>query len=165
MAKKIMLGILIIVVGLQFIPVQKTNPPVVSEVGAAPEVMAILERACYDCHSHKTQWPWYSKVAPVSWLLADHVKVGRMHMNLSDWQSMTPEKQAEYMKEIWEEIEKDFMPLKSYRFMHQGARLTETDKEIIHAWALTAQAALPDSAAQETGAESGHDHHSHDHSH
>lgn len=149
MVKKIVLGILIILVGIQFIPVSKTNPPVVGEVQASPEVMDILQRACYDCHSYKTQWPWYSKVAPVSWFLADHVKVGRMHMNLTDWQHMTLEKQAEYMKEIWEEIEKGGMPLKSYLRMHKEARLSETEKEIIHAWALSAQVAPPDSTAPE----------------
>jgi len=66
---------------IQFIPVARTNPPVEGEISASPEVMSILRRACYDCHSNETRWPWYSKIAPVSWLSVKDVNEGREHLN------------------------------------------------------------------------------------
>jgi len=71
--------------GLQLVPVEKTNPPVRLEVDAPPAVMEILKRACYDCHSNETRWPWYSRIAPASWFLASHVRKGRGDLNFSDW--------------------------------------------------------------------------------
>jgi len=62
---------------IQFIPVDKSNPPVIVDIPTPPEVKAILKRACYDCHSNETVWPWYSQIAPISWLLARDVHEGR----------------------------------------------------------------------------------------
>jgi hypothetical protein len=67
---RIVLAVVIVLVGIQFIPVNRSNPPVEEEILVSPEVKAILKRACYDCHSNETIWPGYSRVAPVSWLLA-----------------------------------------------------------------------------------------------
>jgi hypothetical protein len=72
------LGILI-----QLIPIRRDNPPATGSVAAPPEVMSILRRSCYDCHSNETIWPWYSRVAPVSWLVARDVHEGRRHVNFS----------------------------------------------------------------------------------
>ncbi len=85
--KKILIIFIVVAIGIQFIPTDRSNPPVTHELQASPEVMAILERACYDCHSNETVWPWYSKVAPVSWQISSHVVVGRRHVNFSEWAS------------------------------------------------------------------------------
>ncbi len=73
--KMVFIAVLVLA-GIQFIPVNRSNPPVEEEILASPEVKTILKRACYDCHSHETIWPSYSRVAPVSWLLAWDVGEG-----------------------------------------------------------------------------------------
>src|SRR5271169_1947874 len=79
---------------LQFTNPPRTNPPVVSDLMATnpppPEIAAMLHAACYDCHSYETKWPWYSHIAPVSWLVAGDVRDGRHDMNFSDWPNNDP---------------------------------------------------------------------------
>jgi hypothetical protein len=95
---------------IQFVPVDRTNPPVEGEVPAPPEVREVLQRACYDCHSNETNWPWYSRVAPVSWLVARDVHEGREHLNFSTWNRLSTRDQVEAMRESWEEVEEGEMP-------------------------------------------------------
>jgi Haem-binding domain len=64
-------------VAIQFVPVTTANPPVESDIPTSPEVKTVLRRACYDCHSHETVWPWYSQIAPISWIIARDVHEGR----------------------------------------------------------------------------------------
>lgn len=94
----------------------------------------MLRRACYDCHSNETVWPWYSKVAPASWLVADDVEHGRRHVNFSTWNRRTPEEQAKAMKTVWEEVEAGEMPLWQYRPLHPAARLSDADKALLRVW-------------------------------
>jgi len=75
----------VVLVGIQWVPVERTNPAVTSEVMVSPEVRDLLVRACFDCHSHQTVWPWYSRVAPVSWWVASHIRKGRADLNFSEW--------------------------------------------------------------------------------
>ncbi len=77
--------LIIALVAIQLVPVDRTNPPVETEVPATVEVRSILRRACYDCHSNETVWPWYSRIAPISWLVARDVREGREKVNLSTW--------------------------------------------------------------------------------
>ena len=130
--KKVLIALVIIFVGIQFIPVERTNPQVKSEIDAPPEVKAIFKKACYDCHSNETKWIWYSKVAPVSFLIADDVKSGRRHLNFSEWDV---DKEAKAKDEIWDEIRNEDMPLWSYRIMHSEAKLTQEEKNVIRNWA------------------------------
>jgi mono/diheme cytochrome c family protein len=130
--KKALIALVIIFVGIQFIPVERTNPPVKSEVDAPPEVKAIFKRACYDCHSNETKWLWYSKVAPVSFLISDDVKTGRRHLNFSEW---NVNKEAKAKDEIWDMIRNEEMPPWKYKIMHSEAKLTQEDKNIIRNWA------------------------------
>ena len=129
------LGFLVVFAALQLKQPERANPPVESDVGAPANVDEILRRACYDCHSHETRWPWYGYVAPVSWWLAEHIEHGRGDMNLSRWPTYDLEEQAYIFKDIREQIVEDEMPLESYRIMHAGARLTEADKQILLKWA------------------------------
>lgn len=127
--KKIAKGVgLAIVAGaivIQLVPVERTNPPVTREIRwNAPETAEIARRACYDCHSNETVWPWYAYVAPVSWRVAEHVEHGREHMNFSEWD--TPNEDADEIVEVLEEGE---MPLPDYLRLHAEARLTDEELE------------------------------------
>jgi heme-binding protein len=134
----ISLGILI--VGIQFVRPAKTNPPIdeASTIGArlqvTPEVAAIFDRSCSDCHSHRTTWPWYSNVAPISWLVIDDVNQGRKHFNLSDWPT-DPKRSARRLEEISEQVEQGDMPLPMYVYMHSKAKLSEADRKALSDWA------------------------------
>lgn len=138
--KKVVLIVIVIIIGIQFIPVDRSNPPVTDELNASPEVIAVLERACYDCHSNETVWPWYAKVAPVSWQISSHVVVGRRHVNFSEWGAYELGKQQHIAEEIWQEVEDNGMPLKGYVRLHKDAVLTQADKDLIHAWSKEVEA-------------------------
>ena len=128
------MGILALLVVIQFVPLDTSAPAENGEIPAPPEVREILTRACYDCHSSRTKWPWYSKVAPVSWWIADHVKDGRRHLNFTQWNSYDAKKRAEAFEESWEEVEHGAMPLPSYVRGHSEAKLSAEDKQALKAW-------------------------------
>jgi hypothetical protein len=125
----------VVMLGMQFKQPDRTNPPVKSEIDAPPEVAAILERACYACHSNETTWPWYSYVAPVSWWVAEHVEHGRGDLNFSTWPARDLKALEHAFHEIDEQIEKGEMPLPSYLRMHPEARLSDEDRATLREWA------------------------------
>jgi hypothetical protein len=127
---------------IQLVPIDRSNPPVETEVAAPDDVRAILERACYDCHSHEARWPWYGYVAPVSWLVAYDISEAREHLNFSTWNQYVPKDQAKNFEEIWEEVEEGDMPLPIYPPLHPEAYLDDADLERLHAWTVEARAAL-----------------------
>lgn len=127
----VVLGIL---AALQLIPVERTNPMETSPLRVTPTVEPILKKACYDCHSNKTRWPWYSRVAPVSWWVIDHVNEGREELNFSEWESFSPDKREEKLEELIEEVEEGEMPLPSYVLGHPEAKLTEQEIQILRDW-------------------------------
>ncbi len=126
--------LILIFVLIQLIPVTKTNPPVTAEIKATTEMMSILVKSCYDCHSNQTSWPWYSRIAPVSWLISRHVEEGREHVNFSEWENLTPIQQENGKQEILKEIMNDNMPLKSYTWIHKHSVLTNENKQLIQLW-------------------------------
>jgi hypothetical protein len=132
-------------VGAQFVRPDRTNPPfdagqtLDAHVEVTPEVAAILDRACSDCHSNKTRWPLYSNVAPVSWFVVDHVNHGRKHLNFSTWGNYTARESEEMLDQICIEVKRGMMPLKSYIWLHPDARLTESDVKTLCDWTMTAQ--------------------------
>jgi len=134
MLRIIVIVIIVVLIGIQFVPVSKTNPPVTGEIKAPADVMEILRTSCYDCHSNESTWPWYSNIAPVSWLVASDVNEAREHMNFSEWDSYSAEDRAEDIDEIWEEIEDGEMPLWFYLPLHSEAKLSEVQKETIRKW-------------------------------
>ena len=97
----------------------------------------MLKRACYDCHSHETIWPGYSRVAPVSWLLAWDVSEGREELNFSTWNRYSQKKRNKIIKEIWEEVEEKEMPPWFYLPLHPEARLSDHDRAVLQAWAMS----------------------------
>ena len=128
-------------VGIQFVRPARMNPPVdetktyQAKLTVSPEVEAVLTRSCNDCHSNKTDWIWYSNVAPVSWYLSHHVEEGRAELNLSEWGNYAPKRATHKLEEICEQIESGEMPLWDYALMHPSARLSDADKKLVCDWA------------------------------
>jgi len=129
------LGLIELVV-LQFIPVERSNPPVIQDIPAPAEVKVILKRACYNCHSHETIWPWYSKVAPASLLVSNDVREGRGHLDFSTWNRYSPDKRKKLFKKIGEEVQEGDMPPWYYILMHWDAYLSSEDKRTLRNWLL-----------------------------
>ncbi len=138
--KGVLLALAALFVVMQFFGPAKTNPPVDAaqtihaNTQITPEVAAIIERACADCHSHQTRWPWYSHVEPVSRFLVDHVNDGRKHLNFSEWAAYEPKRMRKKLQEMSEEVEKGAMPLKSYLLLHPEARLSQDDIRKLGEW-------------------------------
>jgi hypothetical protein len=126
---------------IQFVRPARTNPVADESISyrtqlqTTPEVEAILKRACLDCHSNETVWPWYSNIAPVSWLVVHDVDEGRGHMNLSEWGRYDAEKRADLLEEVCEEIEKGSMPIRNYVRAHPEAKLSDADIRALCEWA------------------------------
>jgi cytochrome c551/c552 len=119
----------------QFVRIERSNPPVESDVSAPPEVKARFRAACYDCHSNETVWPWYSQVAPVSWLLAHDVNEGREELNFSTWQRYDSNRRRKKLKEMVETVNEGEMPPWYYVIIHPEAWLTDQDRAAIVTWA------------------------------
>lgn len=114
---------------IQVIPFGHThsNPPEAKEPAwDSPKTRELMHRACFDCHSNETVWPWYSNIAPVSWLVQRDVNGGRRHLNFSEWE--TPQRHA---NDVAEQVKEGEMPPWFYLPMHPGARLTSTEKQAL----------------------------------
>ncbi len=133
--KKFFAFLVLVLIGIQFIPVEQTNPPVKSEMPMPKNVKEIIQRSCYDCHSNLTEWKWYSKVAPISFLISYDVKEGREHLNFTEWDYYSM-KEDKIKEEIWEEVLKERMPPWSYRVANPKGKLSDEDKRILREWAL-----------------------------
>src|SRR5689334_3496546 len=97
----------------------------------SPEVASLLRSACYDCHSNTTTYPWYSYITPVNFWLQHHVNEGREELNMSEWATMTTKRRDHKIKEAVEMLKKHAMPLDSYTWMHEGARLSDEDRALL----------------------------------
>lgn len=139
----------VLFVAIQTIRPSRINPPIDASLAleaktrVTPEVAAILERSCNDCHTNKTVWPWYSNVAPVSWYLVRHVNDGRRHLSFSDWGSYAPKKADRKMQEICEQVQTGEMPINSYVILHPSAKLSDADKQILCGWANQERERIP----------------------
>jgi mono/diheme cytochrome c family protein len=137
---------LLVAVLIQLIPYghNHTNPPVAKEPAwNSPETRALFRRACFDCHSNETAWPWYSHVAPVSWLLQNDVDGGRGHLNFTEWDR--PQRHA---TDVTAQVQQGDMPPWFYLPMHPAAKLSGAEKH-----------ALMDGAAKSLGAQTAADKH------
>jgi len=140
--RRIGLGLVVAFVLAQLVPVARTNPPGPGEITTPMEIDGILQRACYDCHSNDTRWPWYAWVAPASWLVAWDVRHARGHLNFSAWEQYEPKKKRHKLEELVEMIEEDEMPLWYYRPLHPDAKLADAEREQLIAWAKAERARL-----------------------
>lgn len=144
------LGVALLVAsaGVQFVRPERINPPsdpadaMSAHLKLPAEVEGILDRSCRDCHSHQTVWPWYSGVAPASWLVAHDVEEGREHLNFSTWSDLSALDQRESLKDICKEVRRGSMPIKAYLIVHRDAALSSGDVEALCAWTETARTAM-----------------------
>ncbi|MFZ0890381.1 MAG: heme-binding domain-containing protein [Candidatus Binataceae bacterium] len=130
-----------VVFAAQLVPAKRTNPPSLGNLSAPPQVEATLRRACYECHSNETRWPWYSRVAPLSWLMVRDVTLGRKEVNFSEWGSYYPATRRRKLEWIGRSLHEEKMPPWSYRLRHPGARLSEADRTALERWIESALAA------------------------
>lgn len=134
-------GLILVFVVIQFKRPDRTNPAtddslfVANHVSVPPDIRAILERSCFDCHSDRTVWPWYSEIAPVSWLVADDVEEGRKHLNFSRWGAYAQARQMTALGDIADEVGDGGMPLPNYIIIHSEAKLDSAARALIAAWA------------------------------
>ena len=146
---KVVLVIALVLVAIQLVPVPRENPPVTAAIQVPAEVRSLLEVSCYDCHSHQTMWPWYSRVAPVSWLVYRDVREGREELNFSVWGEYDDSGRDHKLEELEEKVSEGEMPLKIYLALHPEARLSDADRQTLVDWARTERAAIPVSAEDE----------------
>jgi hypothetical protein len=139
---KIIFALLAIVfILIQFIRPLRINPvsdktrDITATINIPSNVKQILDRSCYDCHSNDTRWPWYSYIAPVSWLLAQDVNNGREKINYSEWGNYSLTDQVSNFDDIAKMVKNGEMPLPKYLFLHSDAKLTDADKDLLIKWA------------------------------
>lgn len=126
--KTVSIAVILGAVAIQFIPYGKdhTNPPVMSEVQwDSPRTQELFNRACADCHSNETKYPWYSDIAPVSWLIAHDIEEGREKMNVS----MIGVQKKNKLKDAADEVKEGEMPIPPYLIAHPEARLSDAEKQ------------------------------------
>ena len=114
---------------------QHPRQPLLAGAQVSPEAQAIVRRACRNCHSEESEWPWYSYVAPLSWMVEHDVHEAREHMNLSRWGSYSAQQQAELLTRLGTEVRSRQMPLPKYLQLHPEARLSGGDIEALYRWA------------------------------
>ena len=138
--KKIALLIVLVLLGIQAIrpsrAIPKVNPAddFVKIYPGDKATKELFKAACYDCHSYETKYPWYAEIAPVSWIVQDHVRHGRSHLNFSEWGTRGKAKRAHALEEMVEETLEGEMPLKAYVNMHPEARLDSAQERKLVAW-------------------------------
>ena len=119
---------------INLIPVDLSNPPITSDIKTPENVKKILRESCYDCHSNETTWYWYTKYAPVSWLIAHDVNEGREYLNFSTWDKYTTDEKSEILHESIEEINEGEMPMKIYELMHPNSKISKDELNTLTTW-------------------------------
>ena len=132
------LAIVAVLSAAQLLPVTRTNPPSSGPLAAPPAVEAILRRACYDCHSNQTRWPWYSRIAPISWLMVRDVTRGRKEVNFSEWGSYYVATRRRKLRWIGRALHEQKMPPWAYRLLHPRAHLDQADRTLLERWVESA---------------------------
>jgi hypothetical protein len=138
--RKFLVVLLIFLIGIQFIrPAKNISNNLfasdISQVYNVPEnVSLILKKACTDCHSNNTLYPWYAQIQPVGWWLNNHIKEGKRELNLNEFGTYTIARQYKKLDDVAEQVNKGEMPLTSYTLIHTDARLTDTEKHALINW-------------------------------
>jgi len=127
------LGAIFIII--QFFRIDKTNPPIdpkldfVTTMNPPADIKQKIVNACYDCHSHESKYPWYTNVAPLSWWIKGHINGGRKHLNFSKWAEYEKGKQDHKLEECVDMIEKKWMPLFTYKWLHPESKMTDLERK------------------------------------
>ncbi len=133
-SKIILIGLVALLIALQFVPVDRSNPPERGQPATPAELQTVLRRACYDCHSNETVWPWYARIAPASFLVARDVKEGRRGVNFSTWEKYDEKRRTRKLREIGKEVETGSMPPAYYVLLHPEAKLSAADRDLVVKW-------------------------------
>jgi hypothetical protein len=145
----------VILVIIQLIRPARSNPPINpgETVHARLPVDSVVDaafiRSCNDCHSNLTVWPWYTNVAPASWLVVSDVRRGRVELNFSEWGTYTPNKQQKLLKETCAEVSERKMPAAAYTMLHPSAKFTDVDRAAVCAWTRSVAQSLTRAPAGE----------------
>jgi hypothetical protein len=145
MKRKIIIGILIVLILIQFIKPKQNNGNALGrndfthEIQTPDSIMRILKISCFDCHSNHTNYPWYAEINPVSWWLNHHVNEGNRELNFSEFATYSLKRKNKKLEEIAKQVKEHEMPLSSYTLMHKNAKLTETQALSLIHWAETAR--------------------------
>lgn len=143
MIKKVLLGLGLLFVAAQFIRPAKNisiaadTADISTKFTVPPAVKQVLQKACYDCHSNRTRYPWYAEIQPVGWWLAKHVNDGKVHLNFSEFATYSSKRTADKFDQISDEVSQQAMPLPSYKWGHPEARLTAAEMKLLTDWADT----------------------------
>lgn len=141
MLKKILIVLLVIFVLIQFYRparnlASQQQPNDISQVYAVPEnVHTILNKACYDCHSNNTRYPWYAEIQPVRFFLDDHIDEGKRELNFHEFKTFAPRRQYIKLEGIIKQVKEDEMPLSSYTLIHTDSKLSDIEKQSLMSWA------------------------------
>ncbi len=131
--------IIVVIVGvfisMQLIPLNQVNPKIIQDIAAPAKIDQILRTSCYDCHSNETVWPWYSRIAPGSFLITRDVIEGRKHINFSEFSELDAFDSTDIAEEIIEVLEDGAMPILPYLLLHPGASLSDSEKQALKIWA------------------------------
>jgi hypothetical protein len=139
-AKRAAIATVFLLLAIQLVPVNRSNPtvdqsrPIYTTLPVPNSVKAVFERSCEDCHSNQTAWPWYSYVAPVSWVVAHDVHEGRKKMNFSEWGSYSAQRKEDRLEEICEQVTNADMPDRKYAIFHRSARPTSQERDAVCQW-------------------------------
>ncbi len=132
--KKIALGLLLVLVLLQFWQPERPQLETIAEneiVFTSTEVAGIVQKACYDCHSNQTDYPFYAYVSPLNHWIQEHVEHGREELNFQEWNTFSDKRKAKKIHEIVEEVEEGKMPLESYSLVHSDAQLSDEERKML----------------------------------
>jgi hypothetical protein len=136
--RRVLLALVGVALVVQFVRPNRTNPPVNPShsllLKAPADVRGILDRSCRDCHSNETRWPLYTEIAPMSWLVAGHVRDGRDRFNYSEWTRYDGDEQDKLLGGICTLPKRGRMPLPSYLLIHRSAKLSAADVSVLCAW-------------------------------
>lgn len=141
MIKKILIGLLVVLVVIQFIRPERNISELPSQndirvhYSVPANVESVLKRACYDCHSNNTNYPWYANIQPVLWWLQDHIEEGKEELNFSEFATYSAKKADHKLDEVIEMVEEEEMPLESYTYIHKDAVLSSSEKKLLMDWA------------------------------
>jgi Haem-binding domain len=145
--RRLLLASVVLLGGIQLVRPARTNPPgdpsktINATLAVDPGVAAILARSCYDCHSNGTVWPWYSAVAPASWLVAHDVNGARRKLNFSAWGAYDSQKMHTLLSQACQEVSDGRMPIAAYKLIHRNAALSAADVQAICRWTQNASPA------------------------
>ena len=140
--------LLIALIVIQFIPSElndkeSNSGKKITELYQVPDdVQKVLKVSCYDCHSNKTEYPWYNKIQPVGMFLEDHVKEGKSELNFDEFGSYTRKKKDHKLEEVEELVLEGEMPLTSYTLIHWDAKISEADKKLLVDWTKELRSSL-----------------------